>query len=264
MNEMVVKEYLGNGIEFKVTEGKVYANASNMCKPFGKLFADWKRLKQTEDMILEVSEAMGIPIGQLLIVENGKGSWIHEELVLELAGWLDVKFRRWCQSQITTLLREGSVSLKPTNPLDMLLTMDKESLAMTCLQLTTIVKEKDEVIVGQNKEIIHKENVIIGLVEDIDLATKRQRLNQIIRHGDKSKIADRYNLLYKEFESKYHLNLQLRLERSTAKPKLKSKMDLIDRELAMIPQLYELACKIFHSEVESLKSKWFDTIDSSK
>ena len=113
-------------------------------------------------------------------------------------------------------------------------------------------------------EVVHKENVIIGLVEDIDLATKRQRLNQIIRHGDKTKIADRYNLLYKEFESKYHLNLQLRLERSTSKPKLKGKMDLIDRELNMIPQLYELTCKIFHSEVESLKSKWFDTIDSSK
>ena len=68
MNELVVKEYLGNGIEFSMIEGRVYANASSMCKPFGKLFSDWKRLKQTEEMILEISEAMGIPIGELVIV----------------------------------------------------------------------------------------------------------------------------------------------------------------------------------------------------
>ncbi len=67
-----------------------------MCSPFKKLFADWKRLKQTNEMILEISTAMGIHIAKLMIVENGKGSWIHEELVLELANWLDVKFRRWC------------------------------------------------------------------------------------------------------------------------------------------------------------------------
>ena len=111
MNELIVKEYLGNGIEFKVVDGEVYANATSMCKPFGKLFADWKRLKQTNEMIVEVSEAMGIPIGDLTIVENGKSSYIHEELVLELANWLEVKFRRWCQKQISTLLREGEVKI---------------------------------------------------------------------------------------------------------------------------------------------------------
>jgi hypothetical protein len=74
MNELIVKEYLGNEIEFKLVNGKVYANATSMCKAFGKLFADWKRLKQTEEMISEVSEAMGIPIGDLVIVENGIGS----------------------------------------------------------------------------------------------------------------------------------------------------------------------------------------------
>ena len=41
MNELIVKEYLGSGIEFKVIEGEVYANATSMCKPFGKLTKDW-------------------------------------------------------------------------------------------------------------------------------------------------------------------------------------------------------------------------------
>ena len=111
MNELIVKEYLGNGIEFKVIEGNIYANATSMCKPFGKKFSHWLENKSTNEMISEVSEAIGIPTGDLIITQVGVNSYIHEELVLELANWLDVKFRRWCQKQISTLLREGEVKI---------------------------------------------------------------------------------------------------------------------------------------------------------
>ena len=111
MNELIVKEYLGNGIEFKVIEGNIYANATSMCKPFGKKFSHWLENKSTNEMISEVSEAIGIPTGDLIITQVGVNSYIHEELVLELAIWLDVKFRRWCQKQISTLLREGEVKI---------------------------------------------------------------------------------------------------------------------------------------------------------
>jgi hypothetical protein len=30
----------------------------------------------------------------------------------------------------------------------------------------------------------------------------------------------------------------------------------IDREMGMIPQLYEIACKLFENDVEKLKSEW--------
>ena len=58
--------------------------------------------------------------------------------------------------------------------------------------------EQQEIIEEQQKLIEHKEDVIIGLVEDIDLSTKRQRITQIVRHNSKN-YQDRYNLLYKEF-----------------------------------------------------------------
>lgn len=149
MKELEVREYLGNKIEFKMINGEVYANATSMCSPFKKLFADWKRLKQTNEMILEISTAMGIHIDKLMIVENGKGSWIHEELVLELANWLDVKFRRWCQTQITTLLREGTVSLTTKLPknyleaLEALVASEKEKIKL--IELTEEQKPKVKV-----------------------------------------------------------------------------------------------------------------------
>ena len=109
--KLIVKEYLGSGIEFKIINGKVYANATDMCSTFGKKFSHWMENKSTKEMIAEISSGIGIPIGELVVIEVGKGSWIHEELVIELSNWLDVKFRRWCQTQISTLIREGKVSL---------------------------------------------------------------------------------------------------------------------------------------------------------
>ena len=125
--------------------------------------------------------------------------------------------------------------------------------------------EQQEIIEEQQKLIEHKEDVIIGLVEDIDLSTKRQRITQIVRHNSKN-YQDRYNLLYKEFEKKYHCDLGLRLEsyNNKNKPKMKNRMDYIDRVMNKIPQLYELTCKIFENDVESLKKQWFDIIEDKE
>ena len=125
--------------------------------------------------------------------------------------------------------------------------------------------EQQEIIEEQQKLIEHKEDVIIGLVEDTDLSTKRQRITQIVRHNSKN-YQDRYNLLYKEFEKKYHCDLGVRLENynNKNKPKMKNRMDYIDRVMNKIPQLYELTCKIFENDVESLKKQWFDIIEDKE
>ena len=126
-------------------------------------------------------------------------------------------------------------------------------------------KEHQLALQVKQNEIEYKENLIIGLVEDIDLSTKRQRITQIVRHNSKN-YQDRYNLLYKEFEKKYHCDLGARLENynNKNKPKMKNRMDYIDRVMNKIPQLYELTCKIFENDVESLKKQWFDIIEDKE
>lgn len=126
-------------------------------------------------------------------------------------------------------------------------------------------KEHQLALQVKQKLIEHKEDVIIGLVEDIDLSTKRQRITQIVRHNSKN-YQDRYNLLYKEFEKKYHCDLGVRLEsyNNKNKPKMKNRMDYIDRVMNKIPQLYELTCKIFENDVENLKKQWFDIIEDKE
>lgn len=119
----------------------------------------------------------------------------------------------------------------------------------------------------KDEEIEYKENVIIGLVDDIDLTTKRQRINQILRRGcghNGKKLAERWGLLYTEFSKKYHVNLNVRFDKykSEYKPYLKNRLDLIDRHLNMIPEVYEIACKLFENDYNELMKIWESAIDS--
>lgn len=118
------------------------------------------------------------------------------------------------------------------------------------------------------QEVEYKENVIIGLVKDIDLADKHQRITQIIRKGQSngSAISARYALLYSEFEKKYHVNLSVRLEnyKNDYKPRLKNYLDLIDKQMNMIPELYEICCKLFENEYKAIMETWDNTINAKE
>ena len=127
-----------------------------------------------------------------------------------------------------------------------------------------IIESQKQTIAEKDRVIEYKEDVICGLVGDIDLATKRQRIKQIIQYHAKSKveIMQKWNLLYNEFEAKYHVNLSVRFEnnKDAFKPKLRNKVDLIDRQMNMIPQLYEICCKLFESDVQKLRAEWDSAI----
>ena len=125
------------------------------------------------------------------------------------------------------------------------------------------------------REINHKEDVIVGLVEDIDLATKRQRIKQIINHNANGRFSERYGLLYKEFQDKYHIDIKRRMNNLEPKSIITNKegkdvkitnkiktnqMEYIDKILCMTPQLYEIACKVFENDVEELMKEWKNII----
>lgn len=167
------------------------------------------------------------------------------------------KFRKWVTSEVLPTIRKtGGYVNNDELFISTYLPYADENTKLIFSQTLKTVREQNETIKRQKKEIIHKEDVIIGLVDDIDLATKRQRITQIIRFGADGKYQERYSLLYGEFERKYHCNLKSRMEGCTLKPKVRNKMDYIDREMGMIPQLYEIACKLFENDVEKLKSEW--------
>ena len=126
---------------------------------------------------------------------------------------------------------------------------------------------KNKRILELEKESKHKSGVIEGLAENITLAEKRQRLNQIIRINGIDKVTDRWNLLYSEFEKKYHLDLSKRMSNLVYKGKIinnfgeeikvtkkmkENKLEYIDKVLNQLNELYELSVKLFEIDLDKL------------
>lgn len=171
------------------------------------------------------------------------------------------QFKRWVTSEVLPAIRKTGGYVN-NDELFISTYFDDAPEEMKQIFRTNlaVLRHKNEIIAQQRKEIEHQEDVIVGLVEDIDLATKRQRINQIIRFRAKSTdaLSKKWNLLYSEFEKKYHVNLSVRLKnyKDEFKPKLKNNLDVIDRQMHMIPQLYEVCCKLFENDVKVLMQEW--------
>ncbi len=135
---------------------------------------------------------------------------------------------------------------------------DESTKALFRTTLTT-VRQQNEVIKKQREEIEHKEDVIIGLVDDISLAEKRQILNRVVRYNH-ANYRERWSLLYREFENKYHIDLQYRFDKYNEenKPKCKNKLEYIDRAMKKLPELYEIATKLFENDIKALIEEMYD------
>jgi len=114
MNNLpVLSEYFeGEPISIRSSDG--YWNATEMCQRYGRLFADFYRLKTTNAYLAVASDIMGYPIDSLVEVSPGRNSqtWVHPRVALKLAAWLNPVFEFWVYSTIEKLLTQGKVELE--------------------------------------------------------------------------------------------------------------------------------------------------------
>lgn len=107
------------------------------------------------------------------------------------------------------------------------------------------------------ENIKHKGDIIKGLTDDIPLMDKRQILNRVVRYDRKVSFQTRWRTLYLEFEGKYHINIDLRLENYNKKYKKHiSKLDYICNELHQLDDLYNIACKLFAGDIEKIIAEY--------
>lgn len=173
------------------------------------------------------------------------------------------RFKRWVTSEVLPSIRKtGSYSTSKTKDDYILQVAYADTIAERAIALNelnnNIIKPLEEKVEEQSKEIEYKEDVIIGLVDDISLAQKRQILNRVVRYGH-ANYQQRWSILYREFENKYHIDLNRRVQSYNKKnsPKVKSKLDYIDKVMNKIPELYELAAKLFENDVNELISEMY-------
>jgi hypothetical protein len=137
-----VFEYNGQGISFDF-DGETYINATEMAKHFGKRPIDFLKLKSTHEYIEVLKSEVKNPHfakkgGDLNEIEQG--TWMHELLALEFAGWLSPKFKVWCNQKIKELITNGSASLHDLEPEELLLK-----------QVQMLVEQKKKIKIIENK-----------------------------------------------------------------------------------------------------------------
>lgn len=117
-----VFNYAGSNITFDF-ENHTYVNATEMARPFGKRPIDFLKLKSTQDYIEVLMTEVKNPHfakkgGDLNNIDQG--TWMHELLALEFAGWLAPAFKIWCNQKIKELLTTGQSSV-PMSMEDMMI-----------------------------------------------------------------------------------------------------------------------------------------------
>ncbi|MHB9901413.1 BRO-N domain-containing protein [Clostridium botulinum] len=165
------------------------------------------------------------------------------------------KFEVWVFDEVLPTIRKtgGYVASEDLFINTYLPYLDEQSKMVFRNTLET-VRKQNEIIALKEKEIEYKEDVIVGLVDEISLAEKRQILNRVVRYKG-ANYRERWNELYKQFEMKYHIeSIKNKLEKYNKKhkPKVKSKVDYIDKVMNKIPELYEIACKLYENDVREL------------
>lgn len=161
------------------------------------------------------------------------------------------KFQNWVTNDVIPSIRKHGGYLTPA-AIEKALT-DPDFIIGLATQLKT-EKERVQLLADENK---HKEEIIEGLVANISLADMRQRITQIIRKNGVANARGSYHLLYNEFNAKYHINVYTRMNNIVYKG---NAMDYIEKELNMLPQLYDLTCKLFEDSYDSLMKSWGKTI----
>jgi hypothetical protein len=99
-----------NGVEIQRRPSDGYVNATAMCKAYGKLFNDYRRLDRTTQYIAALERSMaetdcgaavtGFPVtgkpDLVQTIQGGlphlQGTWVHPRIAVDLARWLHPEF----------------------------------------------------------------------------------------------------------------------------------------------------------------------------
>lgn len=173
------------------------------------------------------------------------------------------RFKRWVTSEVLPALRKtGSYTIsqgqnRQSKP------MSREYLLATAfLESQKVIEENTREIArlsvecdNLNDQVSQDQEVIDAMTKDITPAEKRAVLNRLMTYKHGAVAGSRWSILYREFEEKYHFNLDIRMRNYNKNPdnkKCKSKVDYVDRVLGMLDELYALAVKLFRSDYDAL------------
>ncbi|MCF0225227.1 MAG: phage antirepressor KilAC domain-containing protein [Fibrobacter sp.] len=182
----------------------VMVNATEMAKPFGKNVAHWLRNQSTKEFINELGALRNRKGSDLVIVENGVGAWMHEDVAIEFARWLSPAFAIWCNDRIKELLTQGVTT-----------TSDDDAAILHAISLLNKrIETKQQQLAQAQQTITQQENTITQQNEQIQTLQKdADYLNTILQSRKTvtiTQIAQDYGMTAKALNNKLH---EMRIQR---------------------------------------------------
>lgn len=165
-------------------------------------------------------------------------------------------FEHWIFDEVLPSIRKHGAYMTPATIEQMIATPEFG------IKLLSALQEEQEKRRQLEFDNAYKGEVITGLTAGISLDQKRQILNKVMRKGFGSadQQRDRWGALYQHFEMIHHCNVDQRIanwEERMCKPWKKSKLDFVDKQMGMLPELYAVAVKLFETDVEAVKRQLF-------
>ena len=165
------------------------------------------------------------------------------------------RFKRWVTSDVLPTIRKtGGYVNNDELFIDTYLPFADEQTKLLFSTTLKTVRNQNQLIESQKKEIKHKQEVINGLTDDIDIYTKRDVINRICRRRS-GNYASRYKELYKCFKETFHIDLEKRCDGYNLKqPKKKDKLTVIKyaEQFNHIDDLYTCCVKLYEAEIDEV------------
>lgn len=145
------------------------------------------------------------------------------------------------------------------NDPEFLVKRSMEYLEQRCQALLLENSKLDKKVEELSDEVSYKEDIIINLVDGVSLSNKRDIINRVVRRNG-ANYRERWSAIYREFENKYHIDLDRRLDtyNKSNKPKMRNKLDYVEKVMGKLPELYEIACKLYEIDVKELVQEMYD------
>lgn len=109
----VVRSWNGHAIQRRRADG--FVNATAMCQAVGKHWKNYAQLLRSAEYIKALEGSAGIPadlLAQTVLTgrNEGRGTWVHPRLAVDLARWISAEFAVWMDGWI---LEELEAKAKP-------------------------------------------------------------------------------------------------------------------------------------------------------
>lgn len=216
MQKLQSFNYNGSRVSFMNDNGVVYLNGTDMARPFGKRTNDYLSNQRTKEFLSALAEEqnsvagisakgygpevnhivdrLSIDIRLVRVYQRGEnhGTWMHEDVALDFAQWLNPKFAVWCNQRIKELLKYGATAMNPEDLLnpDFIINLATElkreraekELISRRLEIQGKVIQESAPKVAYYQEVLQSESLIATNVIAKDLGMSAITLNQVLHN----------------------------------------------------------------------------------